>query len=61
LYKVFFDNNKPVSATETDLATIQNRSDSMIDENQIIRWLPVFGLNKQDALKIGGTVINDYI
>ena len=59
LYKVTFDNNKPVSATLLNFADFVVTENDPLESAGIIKWLPVFGLDEQDSIDLANKVIID--
>jgi hypothetical protein len=55
LYKVIFDNNKPVLTNQVDLSYWNNTD--LLKEDGSINWLPVLALNEQDSIEIAAKII----
>ncbi len=55
LYKVIFNDNKPVLTYQVSL-TYWNNID-LLKEDGSINWLPILALNEQDSIDIAAKII----
>lgn len=60
LYKVDFENNKPVSATLIGFKD-QNKilKGDIMEENGIIKWLLVLGLDEDDSMNVAAEIASE--
>jgi len=57
IYRVNFENNKPISSTILHDADYSDP----LEVDGLIKWLPVLGLDVEDSINIAHTIIEDYI
>ena len=55
LYKVIFNNNKPISTYKVDMSYWNNID--LLKEDGSINWLPILAFNEQDSIDIAAKVI----
>jgi hypothetical protein len=59
LYKVIFENNKAVSATDVDPANPHNEDNTFMNGNENIRWLLILGFDEQDSINIARILFDE--
>jgi hypothetical protein len=61
LYKVVISKNKPVFAEEIAFADLEKNNDNAIDEQGVIKWLPVWGYDERDSIELAKKLIKDIL
>lgn len=57
VYKVYFQNNKPISAVETGASYFENVQEDLLKKDGSVSWIPVIAKSKEDSITIANKII----